>query len=190
VALALRTGLRASEIAQARAGDVRPSSRHRGKYNLNVVRKGGVEASIPLLDETVNAWREHLAQYELDGAHAYRAGDAPIVLPLRDADLKPPIAPVRRSHIWRIVKDAMRSAADVAMQAADSAAEARLREASTHWLRHTFANDLLDRGADLRSVRDLMDHASITTTNQYLHRPEDRLREDLEKLAARNSLSE
>jgi site-specific recombinase XerD len=79
----------------------------------------------------------------------------------------------------------MISAADCALVCDDKMAETRLREASTHWLRHTFANDLLDNGADLRSVRDLMDHASISTTNQYLHRPEDRLREDLEKLIMR-----
>jgi site-specific recombinase XerD len=159
-----------------------PSSRHTGKYSLRLVRKGGVEASIPLLDETVQAYRQHLAQYEMNSGVR---GDSPLVLPLRDADLKPPIASVRRNHIWRIVKDLMISAADCALVCDDKMAETRLREASTHWLRHTFANDLLDNGADLRSVRDLMDHASISTTNQYLHRPEDRLREDLEKLIMR-----
>lgn len=179
VALAMRTGLRASEIAQARASDLKPSPRHPGKFNLHLVRKGGVQATLPLLDETLQSYREHLALYEVSGQ---TLEGAPLVLPLREADLKPPIPSMSRTYVWRIVKEVMRSAADEAMLALDEQAQDRLRSASTHWLRHTFANDLLDKGADLRSVRDLMDHASITTTNQYLHRPEARLREDLERL--------
>jgi len=179
VALAVRTGLRASEIAQARACDLRPSTRHAGKYNLHIVRKGGVEARLPVLAQTLSHYREHLALYELEHANL---SDAPLVLPVRDADLRPPIPSMSRSHVWRIVKEVMLAASDAAMQEGDEASQVRLRSASTHWLRHTFANTLLDKGADLRSVRDLMDHASITTTNQYLHRPEDRLREDLERL--------
>lgn len=181
VSLAVRTGLRASEIAQARAGDVRPSTRHPGKYNLHLVRKGAVESTLPLLPEVWNAYREHLSLYEIP---IQGLANAPLVLPLRNEDLKPPIANVTRAHIWRVVKEVMRSAADVALQAGDEPANQRLRQASTHWLRHTFASNLLDKGADLRSVRDLMDHANLTTTNQYLHRPEDRLRDDLEKLSA------
>jgi site-specific recombinase XerD len=69
------------------------------------------------------------------------------------------------------------------MEAGDDIAQARLQQASTHWLRHTFATDLFDSGADVLSVRDLMDHASISTTSRYLHRPEERLRADLERLS-------
>jgi site-specific recombinase XerD len=181
--LAVRTGLRASEIAAARASDVRASVRHPGKYNLHLVRKGGVQATLPLLPEVWSAYKEFLSQYELSLAHAQAAGDLPLVLPLRGEDLKPPVKNVSRTHVWQIVKEVMRAAADLAMQSGNEAAQQRLRQASTHWLRHTFASNLLDQGADLRSVRDLLDHASITTTNQYLHRPEDRLREDLERLA-------
>ncbi len=72
--------------------------------------------------------------------------------------------------------------ADLAMEAGDEIAQARLQQASTHWLRHTFATDLFDSGADVLSVRDLMDHASISTTSRYLHRPEERLRAELERL--------
>lgn len=179
LSLAVLTGLRASEIAQARASDLKPSVRHPGKYNLHLVRKGGVQSTLPVLPQVLSAYQAHLALY---GLSVQDQAGSPLVLPVRDEDLKPPIANLTRAHVWRIVKEAMRSAADVALQAGDESAQQRLREASTHWLRHTFASRLLDEGADLRSVRDLLDHASITTTNQYLHRPEDRLREDLEKL--------
>jgi len=52
-----------------------------------------------------------------------------------------------------------------------------------HDLRHTFATRLVEKGADIETVRDLLGHYSITVTQRYTHSNEDRKRKAVELLS-------
>jgi integrase/recombinase XerC len=120
-----------------------------------VLGKGGKERIVP-----VGAFaREALAAYLEERGNP--ASSAPLILNARGGRL------TRRS-VGRIVDTHMLLIAT-------------MRKVSPHTLRHTFATHLLEGGADLRAIQELLGHASLSTTQKYTHVSIDRLMEVYDK---------
>ena len=151
------TGARISEAVGARRrrprrGTVGLASRRR----LRVLGKGGKERIVPVGSYA----RAALDAYLVRGRPALAAagrGTPALFLNARGGRLS-------RQSAWAV----LRSAAERAGITAD---------VSPHTLRHSFATHLLDGGADVRVVQELLGHASVTTTQIYTLVTVDHLRE-------------
>ncbi|WP_311275687.1 site-specific tyrosine recombinase XerD [Methylobacterium sp. WCS2018Hpa-22] len=128
-----------------------PRSAATTKQRYLVVKgKGGRERLVPLTDLARGAMREHLA---------HLSGDGPFLFP----------AASESGHLTR-----QAFARDLKVAAA--AAGIRGDRVSPHVLRHAFASHLLQNGADLRIVQELLGHADISTTQIYTHVLDERLK--------------
>jgi integrase/recombinase XerD len=148
-------GLRVSEALGLDADDLSLT----GAF-VRVVGKGDRERLVPIGDEAI-AW---LARYEDDVRPALlelgRAGTergGPVFLGDRGRRLG-------RQRAWGRMRAAALGAGLV-------------ERVSPHTLRHSFATHLLEGGADLRVVQELLGHASISTTQLYTHVTGERIRE-------------
>ena len=119
----------------------------RGGGTIRVRGKGAKERMIPVGDAALQALDAYL------GAHGQ--ADGPLFRNLRGGRLT-----VRSVH--RIVK-------------ARSRAAGLTRRVTPHTLRHTFATHMLDAGADLRLIQDLLGHSRLSTTQRYTHVSADHL---------------
>lgn len=122
---------------------------------VRVSGKGGKERIVPLGSKAIKSLEEYLELRGNPGIHA------PLFINSRGGRL------TRRS-VARIV--------DKYMLHLET-----MKKASPHTLRHTFATHLLEGGADLRSIQEMLGHASLSTTQKYTHVSIDRLLEVYDK---------
>ena len=149
--LAYSSGLRLAELRNARLEQL-----HLEAGFINVMGKGNQERVVPLGGKAVEAINRYLA-----------AGRPRLVTPRSPANLfltrrGTPFAPVT---LWLRIKRRARPRRSMP------------RNVTPHMLRHSFATHLLEHGADLRVIQELLGHASIGTTEVYTHVAGNRLRE-------------
>ncbi|MFV0284774.1 MAG: tyrosine recombinase XerC [Demequina sp.] len=142
------TGMRVGELVGVDVHDIDTHERL-----VRVLGKGGKERVVPFGVPAADAVRRWLA----DGRPALIAADTDSALLLG-----------RRGH--RADQRQVRDAIHVLCRAAGIA------DVAPHALRHTAATHLLTGGSDLRSVQEVLGHASLTTTQRYTHVSAERLR--------------
>ncbi len=129
---------------------------------LTIKGKGGRERLVPLNDSARTALAAHVAA--LEAAEAAGKATSGWLFPTGDGGQH-----ITRQRFGQELKG-LALAADL-----DPA------RVSPHVLRHAFASHLLERGADLRTVQQLLGHADISTTQIYTHVIEERLRRLVEE---------
>jgi integrase/recombinase XerD len=127
---------------------------------VRVIGKGDKERLVPIGEVAVDrlvTWLDGLRPALLGRAHVAPDRGGPLFLGDRGARLA-------RQQAWAAVRRAA--------ERADLGARV-----SPHTLRHSFATHLLEGGADLRVVQELLGHASISTTQLYTHLTGERIRD-------------
>lgn len=146
-------GLRVSELC-----GLRISRLHLGEGFIRVVGKGDKERLVPIGPQAIGrieVWRSH------ERLHLLVQPDAEDILFLNARG-----AALSRVWVFKLVKDL--------------AAKAGIRKSiSPHTFRHSFATHLVEGGADLRAVQEMLGHASITTTEIYTHLDREYLRSNI-----------
>lgn len=133
------TGVRVSELVNLRIYDVDDDQ-------IRVFGKGSKERIIPVSSRAINAVDVYLSRvrslYESET-------EEKLFLSLKGKSLD-------RVSVWTLVKEAARKAGIK-------------KNIFPHALRHSFASHLLDGGADLRIIQEILGHAHISSTDRYTH---------------------
>jgi site-specific recombinase XerD len=160
------SGLRLSELVGLDLDDVNLSARM-----ARVLGKGGKPRLVPFHASAAAAIRQYLSdreQFVRDGAAHARRGDGRAQAgSIRHGG---PHADRRRLPLfvnYRGTRLTVRSV-DRLVRRYVAATSTRMG-ISPHALRHSFATHLLQRGADLRSIQELLGHARLSTTQRYTH---------------------
>jgi len=146
-------GLRVSEVV-----DLRISNARFDDGFLRVIGKGNKERLVPIGSMAIK-WLQYYFEQTRNHMSIKTGHEDNIFLNRRGMKLT-------RAMIFTIIKD-------LTMKAGIK------KNISPHTFRHSFATHLVEAGADLRAVQDMLGHASITTTEVYTHLDRHRLREEI-----------
>ncbi|MBW7888093.1 MAG: site-specific tyrosine recombinase XerD [Bacteroidetes bacterium] len=138
------TGMRVSELTGLKQSNI-----YADQQLVRVFGKGSKERLIPIgayALQWIDNYKQHLRN-EL-AAKSKKTNDA-VFLNMRGT-------PISRVSVWQIVTDYTRAAGIK-------------KEIHPHIFRHSFATHLLEGGADLRAVQEMLGHADISTTQIYTH---------------------
>jgi len=150
------SGVRISELTSLRVRDLRMDE------GLAVVRgKGDRQRLVPLGGSAARALQRYLRDTR-PGLDARGESDGAVFLNHHGR-------PLSRTGAWKIVRRHVDAA---------KAGGARLGPVTPHTFRHTFATHLLENGADLAAVQEMLGHADISTTQIYTHVDRTYLREE------------
>jgi integrase/recombinase XerD len=148
--LAYASGLRLAELRQLRLEQLQLEAGF-----VNVIGKGNKERVVPLGRTAVAALERYLAAGRPQLVTRKSPGN--VFLTKRGTAFG-------HSTLWLRIKQRVRHAGIA-------------RNVTPHMLRHSFASHLLEHGADLRVIQELLGHASISTTEVYTHVAGNRLRD-------------
>lgn len=149
------SGIRVSELVGMNLSDVNLNN-----AVIRVLGKGGKERIVPIGQKALNAVQIYLKrlknEWGINPEH-----DGPLLLNKNKGRLS-------ARSVARILDKLVRTCG-------------LLTSASPHTMRHTFATHMLDAGADLRVVQELLGHKSLSTTQKYTHVSIDRLMETYDR---------
>ena len=148
--LAYASGLRLAELCSLRLEQL-----HLDSGFINVIGKGNKERVVPAGRQAVESLNRYLASARPNLVTA--KSPANVFLTKRGT-------PFRPVTLWLHIRNRVRRAGIS-------------RPVTPHMLRHSFATHLLERGADLRVIQELLGHANISTTEVYTHVAGNRLRD-------------
>ena len=158
IELLYTTGMRRAELVNLKTSDINMSG-----HTLKVLGKRNKERILPLLPSTT----EQVKAYLVKRSEIENNSDSPYLL-LTKEGLK-----VYETLVYRTINKYF------------SLVSPKVKK-SPHILRHTFATHLLNRGADLNSVKELLGHSSLASTQVYTHNSIAELKKVHQKAHPRN----
>ena len=145
------TGVRLSELVNMNIGDF-----HIDKKLVRVIGKGSKERMIPYGKTAESAIENYLKMRNLSFKPVFAR--SPLFVNSSEKRISKRTIQRRMNNYIKLVADG--------------------KSVGPHLLRHTFATHLLDNGADIRAVKDLLGHSSLSSTQIYTHVSIDKLKKD------------